>query len=273
MSICSKTDGWIDTDITAQSYPIKIPSYVECISCTVRLQRQALEWGKRYKFWSCSDVDIVYENSLKNSRNLCIGEGRYNPSFKSCFCPLNRFGSHCQHKKECIIDADCMNGGRCINIMPTGETFKHQCFCLDGYFGSKCERKSSIRKIDVGDLSEGYQTRKLSDRFQMFWKINQQSKTMRVVLKAKTNSYVALGWRPKGTKSSCQAFPHISEDGVITYDSKINETTKYRPKSRLHPMDCTDMVIGMARHNYSKVYDAYTRDRSTPQPDHFYGGA
>ena len=37
-------------------------------------------------------------------------------------------------------------------------------------------------------------------------------------------------------------------------------------------MDCTDIIIGMARQNYSKVFDAYTRDRSTPQADSFFGG-
>ena len=37
-------------------------------------------------------------------------------------------------------------------------------------------------------------------------------------------------------------------------------------------MDCNDITIGMARGSVSKIYDAYTRDRSTPQPDEFYGG-
>ena len=37
-------------------------------------------------------------------------------------------------------------------------------------------------------------------------------------------------------------------------------------------MDCTDLVIGMARGNYSRIGDYYTRDRSTPQLDGFYGG-
>lgn len=37
-------------------------------------------------------------------------------------------------------------------------------------------------------------------------------------------------------------------------------------------MDCTDLVIGMARGNYSRIGDFYSRDRSTPQMDGFYGG-
>ena len=41
----SKNDGWIDDDTTAQSYQLTVPSNLECINCTIRLQRQALEWG------------------------------------------------------------------------------------------------------------------------------------------------------------------------------------------------------------------------------------
>ena len=38
---------------------MEIPRDLECKDCTVRLVRQALEWGKRYLFWSCGDVDII----------------------------------------------------------------------------------------------------------------------------------------------------------------------------------------------------------------------
>ena len=37
-------------------------------------------------------------------------------------------------------------------------------------------------------------------------------------------------------------------------------------------MDCTDIVIGTARGNRFRVFDYYTRDRSTPQMDGFYSG-
>lgn len=37
-------------------------------------------------------------------------------------------------------------------------------------------------------------------------------------------------------------------------------------------MDCTDIVIGTARGKYSRVRDYYTRDRSTPREDPFWGG-
>lgn len=37
-------------------------------------------------------------------------------------------------------------------------------------------------------------------------------------------------------------------------------------------MDCTDIVIGSARGMASRIGDYYTRDRSTPRRDEFYGG-
>lgn len=37
-------------------------------------------------------------------------------------------------------------------------------------------------------------------------------------------------------------------------------------------MDCTDIVIGTARGGFSRIGDYYTRDRSTPRFDSFYGG-
>ena len=37
-------------------------------------------------------------------------------------------------------------------------------------------------------------------------------------------------------------------------------------------MDCTDIIIGSARGKLSRVGDYYTRDRSSPRSDAFYGG-
>lgn len=37
-------------------------------------------------------------------------------------------------------------------------------------------------------------------------------------------------------------------------------------------MDCTDIVIGTARNRTSRILDYYTRDRSTPRVDQFWGG-
>ncbi|EDV20018.1 uncharacterized protein TRIADDRAFT_61434 [Trichoplax adhaerens] len=39
-----------------------------------------------------------------------------------------------------------------------------------------------------------------------------------------------------------------------------------------HAMDCTDMVIGSARGNMFRLFDYYSRDRSTPRMDSYFGG-
>ena len=66
------------------------------------------------------------------------------------------------------------------------------------------------------------------------------------------------GWRPTDLTASCKSFP-------------VEGAVKDR---RLHPMDCMDIVIGTVDRGSgrSRVGDYYTRDRSTPQPDSFYGG-
>ena len=46
----------------------------------------------------------------------------------------------------------------------------------------------------------------------------------------------------------------------------------FAPRGEFHAMDCVDMVIGTARGGTSRIFDYYTRDRSTPRPDEFWGG-
>jgi len=43
-------------------------------------------------------------------------------------------------------------------------------------------------------------------------------------------------------------------------------------KKDFHGMDCTDIVVGMARGSTSRIFDYYTRDRSTPRRDTFWEG-
>lgn len=47
---------------------------------------------------------------------------------------------------------------------------------------------------------------------------------------------------------------------------------KYTPKHDFNPMDCTDIIIGMARETNYRIGDYYTRDRSTPRKDEYWGG-
>ena len=50
-----------------QEYTVQIPESITCQGCIVRLERQALEWGAKYRFQSCADVDIVKKEGGKNS--------------------------------------------------------------------------------------------------------------------------------------------------------------------------------------------------------------
>ena len=59
---------------------------------------------------------------------------------------------------------------------------------------------------------------------------------------------------------------------MLYFFSAKLKLNKYTPIHDFNPMDCTDIVIGTAREQYSRVLDYYTRDRSTPRIDTFYGG-
>ncbi|XP_046972493.1 uncharacterized protein LOC124539236 [Vanessa cardui] len=58
----------------------------------------------------------------------------------------------------------------------------------------------------------------------------------------------------------------------FTEESGYFPSHEYVPKFDFNPMDCTDIVIGTAKGNYHRVLDYYTRDRSTPRVDTFWGG-
>jgi len=42
----------------AQSYAVQLPQDFTCTDCTIRLLREAEEWGSNYRFWSCADIDV-----------------------------------------------------------------------------------------------------------------------------------------------------------------------------------------------------------------------
>jgi hypothetical protein len=42
-----------------QELEVELDANLQCPGCTIRLMRQALEWGDSYKFMSCANVDIV----------------------------------------------------------------------------------------------------------------------------------------------------------------------------------------------------------------------
>ena len=95
--------------------------------------RSAREWSKRYKFWSCADVDIVpqklsgetfcsrngnYEESLGKivislaSKTYKIDKKTISHILGACKCKPKFYGKRCQYMNECSDDRDCLNGGK-----------------------------------------------------------------------------------------------------------------------------------------------------------------
>ena len=53
---------------------VTLPDGYTCDQCTIRLLRQAREWGDAYRFWSCADVNIVKEEG-KDIISTLAGRG------------------------------------------------------------------------------------------------------------------------------------------------------------------------------------------------------
>lgn len=254
----SSNSGFVDGngDIYLQEVEIEIAPDLSCQDCTIRLVRQALEW-KNYRFHSCADVDIVdvvTYNALTSAAK-CSGHGTASGS--DCNCDRTYFGDRCQYKNDCDSLSDC-NGVTCVAINGGTALPKKQCFCPAGMFGRNCDRTSSIKDGRASFDPKKYELVS-GHGVDFYWRMIEESDEVEGVIVGKnTNSYVAVGWRPSEITASCKSFP-------------VEGAVKDR---RLHPMDCMDIVVGTVHGDgRSRVGDYYTRDRSTPQPDSFYGGA
>ena len=53
--------------------------------------------------------------------------------------------------------------------------------------------------------------RKLTDGFDLFWRILKHLQEIEVILKLKGKGYGALGWRSQNINSKCKAFPLIPD--------------------------------------------------------------
>ena len=202
----SKSNGWIDDDTTAQRHLIQIPEGMECSKCTIRLLRQALEWGGNYQFWSCADVDIVPMKGLTD-KQLCSSNGLYNDQLGTCQCDQHYYGMQCQYQNECTEDSECQNGGKCVDIQSTTAPTKI-CFCALGFFGKYCENKSVLDK-PLKLVDNGYNKANYKGVIDLYWKVIEESNELEMVMQAKTENYVAVGFKPAGIDASCQAFPDL----------------------------------------------------------------
>ncbi|EJW72570.1 hypothetical protein WUBG_16525 [Wuchereria bancrofti] len=121
---------------------------------------------------------------------------------------------------------------------------------------------------------------------------------LEIILDYKSTSWISIGWRPMEIDRSCRLFPDlenarnkrdtrwtlISHSTIQMNESQYPIDSNLMPVpipklpenngllraallAPLHPMDCTDIVIGSVRDGRSRINDMYTRDRSTPLYD------
>ena len=184
---------------------MSLPADLKCIDCSIRLVRQASEWSKKYMFWSCADVDILPKK--EPFLNICSGHGK---SYSGrCRCDPLSYGHQCQYQDECRADKDCGIHGKCQEVQ--NQAPKKQCFCQVGWFGHKC-RKQNPKVLSKKRFSEGlYTKQEVSDKMTVYWRILHEIQEIEVVMKSKTTSWSALGWRPQGLSGSCKKFPVLAD--------------------------------------------------------------
>ncbi|XP_032671335.1 uncharacterized protein LOC116844219 isoform X3 [Odontomachus brunneus] len=356
----TRNSEFVEDDATAQSYAVQLPHNFTCTDCTIRLLREAEEWGSNYRFWSCADIDIVDKKAYHED---CNGHGRYLVS--RCRCDRLYHGTRCEFKEECLDNSDCGIQGTCVDNGGTTAPTKH-CYCNNGWFGPSCSKRSPVETVDVDQ--DGYTMKRFSDDVVFYWRILKDSKELEGVLVANSTTWIAIGWRPSDLGPTCRSFPKIedrpkdeplpqpepklepvaeprstpksepraepkpepepnAEPGLeaeksgakrrsakadtatfgltsrpdvdvtvqtsVTYQVSTKQGRrrrspeptpisanaslpapghKYTPKHDFNPMDCTDIIIGMARGTKYKIGDYYTRDRSTPRKDEYWGG-
>jgi len=148
----------------ALAHEVHLPKDFVCRDCTIRLLRQASEWGKNYMFWSCADVDIIPSNkkyplrvfvcsdcNLTNNnlwkigpeyRETCSGHGK--DIAGRCRCSPLYSGHKCQYRDECSEDKDCGRHGKCFHLEGATSFPKRQCFCEMGWFGPLCNKRKCL---------------------------------------------------------------------------------------------------------------------------------
>jgi len=210
-------DGFKDDDVTQQYAQVTLPDN-ECVNCSIRLVRQASEWGGRYRFWSCADINISNKKD-----GLSCGEGGL-PSEGGCKCKKRYFGDSCGLKEECNDDSDCggKNRGECV--LPDGTRLPRMprvCYCRPGFFGTACEKDSPLR--DRLDDMAGYRTRIINDDISLHWRKVEDKPEVEIAVRGRTASYVAVGWRSsKATKLCKQTFTGLQQ--------RAEQTKQFAPK-------------------------------------------
>uniref|UniRef100_A0A182VH71 DOMON domain-containing protein n=1 Tax=Anopheles merus TaxID=30066 RepID=A0A182VH71_ANOME len=201
----SKERRFVREDATAQQFQVSLPRNFTCRDCTLRLVRQADEWGGNYRFWSCADVDIV---PRREHHETCSGHGKF---IARCKCDKKYYGPRCEFWDECVTNQDCGIQGTCVDLGGTSLP-RRQCYCRLGWFGPGCNKKSPIKSTDI-DYSV-YKAKTLSPDLNVYWRVLKEQKELEVVLKVNGTSWVALGVRPRKLTAECKNFPLIAAPGA-----------------------------------------------------------
>ena len=153
-----------------------------------------------------------------------------------------------------------------------------KCYCKAGFYGKNCHLLSKVKE-KVSSLSS-YKSFVMSDNYKLFWKVLKDSSEIEVVVRSKSKTWIAIGWRPENITKLCKSFWGVTREKAPRFRFKRDATKaldqeqvdKFTPKREFHEMDCTDIIIGVAKGALGRVVDSYTRDRSTPLSDEMYGG-
>ena len=63
-----------------------------------------------------------------------------------------------------------------------------------GFFGKMCEKKSVVENVNL--VNNGYVKQRYKDILDINWKIIESSNEIEVVLEAKSENFLAMGFKP-----------------------------------------------------------------------------
>lgn len=203
---------------------------------------------------------------------------------RTCYCAFGYFGQNCNRAfDEKPKDDKCFN----YNYPENEESYGNY-----GLFDGLCFKKTELNMDDF------IYSRVIRDELE-------------VIMDYKSRSWISVGWRPMEIDRSCRLFPDLENarrkrsaatnpellESTVNINASLDQRPHFVPEinlnlmpvpmpklpknngllkaallAPLHPMDCTDIVIGSVRDGRSRINDMYTRDRSTPLLDTWLDG-
>uniref|UniRef100_A0A915PL06 EGF-like domain-containing protein n=1 Tax=Setaria digitata TaxID=48799 RepID=A0A915PL06_9BILA len=227
----------------------------------------------QYKDHCSTDQDCLNDGKCVKESNAIIR--------RTCYCSFGYFGQNCDRTFDGKPEND-----ECFNYNYPRDKNKYGKY---GLFKQDCFKKTKLNKDDF------IYSRVVQDELE-------------VILDFKSMSWISIGWRPMELDRSCRLFPDLENTRYKRSATRTNPITHMNgshhpdtfgnapeivsnrvpipmPKlpenngllrtaleAPLHPMDCTDIVIGSVRDGRSRINDMYTRDRSTPLHDTWIDG-